>query len=257
MPTDDPRATVQIPAPPWRSARDARRPVEPRPPLSREAIVDAGIAVLLRDGIDALSMRQVAGELGTGPASLYAHVANKDDLLDLIYDRAFDGVQVPEPDPERWREQVRALALTMVERLVAYNGIAIVGLANVPSGANSLRIAEGLLRILLAGGVPPADAGIFLDRVSMMAVCDAYEASIYQARQRASGKDPGTFLADYFGQIRQFIGALPAEHFPTLRGMVSEVVDPDGDQRYEFGIDLMIEGLAARAARAAAPSEPS
>jgi AcrR family transcriptional regulator len=191
-------------------------------------------------------MRQVAAELGTGPASLYAHVANKDDLLDLIYDRAFDGVQVPEPDPERWQDQIRHVVLSMVDRLIAHNGIAIVGLANVPSGPNSLRIIEGVLRILLAAGVPRRDAGILVDRLSLLAVSDAHEASIYLAKQRSSGKDPKTFLTEYFGQIREFIQNLPVEQFPTVRGMVRELVDPDGEERFRFGLDLMLDGIAAR-----------
>ena len=62
----------------------ARRP---RGALSREAIVDAAIDVLDRDGLEGLTMRAVADRLGTGAMSLYRHVANRDELLDLVVAR--------------------------------------------------------------------------------------------------------------------------------------------------------------------------
>jgi len=95
---------MAIPEPPWKAA-PRQRPA--RAPLSPEAIVDAALRVLDREGSTGLSMRRVADELGTGPASLYWHVANKDALVDLIIDRVAGEVPLPEPDPDRWQEQLR------------------------------------------------------------------------------------------------------------------------------------------------------
>jgi len=66
-----------------------------REPISREAIVDAAVALLDRDGYDALSMRALGEELGTGAASLYWHVGSKDGLLDLVMDKLIGEVPVP------------------------------------------------------------------------------------------------------------------------------------------------------------------
>src|ERR687890_1854756 len=95
---------MAIPEPPWKAA-PRRRPA--RPPLSQEAIVDAALQVVDREGSSGLSMRRVAEELGTGPASLYWHVPSKDALIDLVIDQVAAEVPIPEPDPEHWQEQLR------------------------------------------------------------------------------------------------------------------------------------------------------
>jgi len=81
-----PNETPSLPTPPWeRAARKTKAPA--RTPLTQEAIVAAALRILESEGYDALSMRRVAADLGTGAASLYAHVANKDELLKLCIDR--------------------------------------------------------------------------------------------------------------------------------------------------------------------------
>src|ERR687888_2227530 len=92
-PTTDPT----IPEPPWKAA-PRERPA--RTPLTREAIVDAALRVLAREGADGLSMRRVAEELGAGPASLYWHVASKDELINLLIDRVTSEIPLPPPDPD-------------------------------------------------------------------------------------------------------------------------------------------------------------
>src|SRR5919204_4918516 len=95
-------ADPSIPEPPWRAA-PRQRPA--RAPLTREAVVDAALRVLDRDGAEGLSMRRVAEELGSGPASLYWHVASKDKLINLLVDRVVGEIELPPPDPARWQEQ--------------------------------------------------------------------------------------------------------------------------------------------------------
>src|SRR5215475_10267794 len=95
-----------LPVPAWKATR---RPPATRPQLSRDLIVETAIRLLDADGLDGVSMRRVADELGTGPASLYAHVANKEELLDLVLDRVLAEVELPEPDPARWQEQLREI----------------------------------------------------------------------------------------------------------------------------------------------------
>jgi AcrR family transcriptional regulator len=68
------------------------------------------LRLLDRDGLDALSMRRGADELGTGAASLYWHVGSKDGLLDLVFDRVIGEQPIPAPDPKRWKEQLKEVA---------------------------------------------------------------------------------------------------------------------------------------------------
>lgn len=242
-PTD---GATQVPPPPWRT-RSRGRAAPAREPLSQDAIVAAALALLGREGLEALSMRRVAAELGTGPASLYVHVANKDELLELMLDRVVGLVELPEPDPERWTEQVREISVAMFHRLSEHQAVAGVGLAQVPTGPNSLRLIERLLAVILAGGVPIQDAALFTDRLSLYITGDVYEGSLYEAKQRASGLDIPEFVEQTFGQVRSYLESLPAETFPVLSGNASALVDPSSEQRFLFGLDLLIAGLAARA----------
>src|SRR5262245_11121476 len=106
--TDPNAATERLPEPPWREARET-----PRTPLTRQAIVEAALRVLDREGMDALSMRKVGEELGTGAASLYWHVRNKDELLQLVFEAVSEETTLPRPDPARWQEQLRDVAREM------------------------------------------------------------------------------------------------------------------------------------------------
>src|SRR4051812_22209739 len=118
-------AGADTPAPPppspWERDRPAPARVTPaRTPLSRERVVDAAFTVLDRQGLDGLSMRQVAAELGVTVSALYAHVSSKDDVLELMYTRLFDGFEPPAVDPERWQEEVREYAIEGRRRLLAH-----------------------------------------------------------------------------------------------------------------------------------------
>ncbi|WP_436762470.1 TetR/AcrR family transcriptional regulator C-terminal domain-containing protein [Streptosporangium sp. V21-05] len=233
---------TEIPAPPWRKTRKVSAP---RTVLSRDLVVATGLRLVDAEGLEALSMRRVAQELGTGPASLYAHVANKEELLDLIYDRVMSEIRVPEPEPERWLGQIRELALDAYRVFASHADIARVGLATIPTGSNALRVAEGQLAIMLAGGVPPKIAALMLDRLGLYVCSDAYENSLYINRQRESGVEPEIFMSDFFGQIGAFYRGLPADRFPNIVAQVDNLMDGDGTDRFEFGLDLLLRGLAS------------
>ena len=96
----------------------------PRRALSRQAIVSAALEILRAEGMDAVSMRRVATALGTGPASLYAHVANKDELLDLLYDELLSVDDVLERVDAVTPEAVQRIAR---ELLVRPMSLAVIG----------------------------------------------------------------------------------------------------------------------------------
>ena len=105
------------------------------------AIVDAG-------GLDALSMRSVAQALGTGPASLYAHIADKDELLTLLIERVAGELELPEPDPEHWQEQLKAMVRATHYGLLAHRDLARAGLANIPLGEGALRFSDRMIEVM-------------------------------------------------------------------------------------------------------------
>ncbi|MFI0905447.1 TetR/AcrR family transcriptional regulator C-terminal domain-containing protein [Streptomyces sioyaensis] len=85
-----------------------RRPRETDRGLSRESVVRAGVRVADAEGLRALSMRRVAAEFGVSSMALYRHVAGKDELVLLMADAAFAGIELPEPAPDGWRARMEA-----------------------------------------------------------------------------------------------------------------------------------------------------
>ncbi|ANZ14559.1 transcriptional regulator, TetR family [Streptomyces noursei ATCC 11455] len=121
-------------------------------------MVDAALDIVAREGYEALTMRRVAAALETGPASRYAHVVNKDDLDELLIGRLCAEIDLPEPDPAAWREQITGVCVRMRDQHLRYPGISRAALAAAPTNEDTPRLAEGMLAILLAGGVAPQAA---------------------------------------------------------------------------------------------------
>lgn len=238
-------AVDDLPEPPWWTPRK-RSAV--RRSLSREVIVEAALKVLRAGGIDAVSMRRVASELDTGAASLYAHVAHKEELLDLLFDEVVGEIALPVPDPARWQEQIMELWTESHAALVRNGDIARVVLGRVPLGPRSLRLSEVTMTILRAGGVPDQAVAWAIDVVGMYVAANAIEGALDAERQRA-GRDP----VEYYAQVGRFMGSLPAAHFPTTAALSGELVAGDGNERFAFGLGLLVSGLAAQAAAAGTP----
>ncbi|WP_203920075.1 TetR/AcrR family transcriptional regulator [Rugosimonospora africana] len=230
-----------LPVPAW---KPTRQPARTRPQLSRELIVETALRLVDADGLDGVSMRRVAEELGTGPASLYAHVANKEELLDLVHDRVMGEVPVPPPDPERWQEQLREVALRAFQVYASHRDISRVSLANVPTGPNALRLAEGMMALMLAGRVPPLVAAYAIDRLALYIAADAYEGTLFYKRRVEAGQSHEEFTEAYFDSVRSFFTSLPPDRFPLLSKHVDALMSGDSAQRFEFGLDMLIRSLA-------------
>jgi AcrR family transcriptional regulator len=210
-------------------------------PLSEDVILDAAMRVLREEGLDAVTMRRLATELDTGPASLYVYIRNRDELLNALLDRVSAMVPLEEPDPSRWREQVHRMVDGVLKVMEEHRGIARVAVANVPTGENSLRFADNLLGVLLAGGVTPRDAAWACDILPLITVASAVETATYQER----GAEQGAVA----GEIAAVFTSLPADRYPNLVRLGDDLVSGDGDERFHFGIDTFLDGLVARAAR--------
>jgi AcrR family transcriptional regulator len=199
--------------------------------------------ILDREGIDAVSMRRIAQDLDTGPSSLYAHVANKDELLELIIERIAATVDVPEPDPARWKAQLKQFALDLYAALVAHADVSRAALGTIPTGPQALRISEGMLAIMLAGGVPPQVAAWALDRIFLYVNADAFEGTLFGAKQLPEGMTPEEYMHQFIGQLRDYFAALPADRYPNTRMHAEALTTGGGQERFEFGLDMLIDGL--------------
>src|SRR4051794_29501477 len=100
-------------------ARKTRANREPRIPLSRERVLSAAISLADEGGIESLSMRKLAQELGVEAMSLYNHVANKEDLLDGIVESVVGEIATPSSETE-WKTAIREIAVSAHETLLRH-----------------------------------------------------------------------------------------------------------------------------------------
>jgi AcrR family transcriptional regulator len=222
------------PEPPWRR-RQEETPRAGRQPLSRDAIVEAALQLLDREGVGGLSMRRLAQELGVGAASLYWHVRDKEELLGLLLDRIVGEAEVPDPDPENWREQVKELARENRRLLQRHRDAAQISLGRIPVGPHSMPVLERNLAILVAAGLPARVVALAADMFALYVGGFAFEESMGDAQ------------ADV-GQLAEYFRSLPPDEFPTLVTLADDLVAGDLDERFEFALELLIRGLEAMAA---------
>jgi AcrR family transcriptional regulator len=221
-----------------RSTRD--RPA--KAPLSEEAVVDAGLAILKSDGLEAVTMRRVAAALDTGAASLYVYVSGREGLLQAMLDRVTATIELEPPDPSRWRAQLHSLLWGLHQALLAHPGMAALTLADPPTTETVLRLAENLLGILLAGGLTPQDAAWACDILVLLVTAVASEDDVRRARRGDGDRED-------VDEIYTTLAGLPPERFPLITAHAAEMVAGDGDERFRFAIDVVVDGVVARAAR--------
>jgi len=223
-----------------RSTRD--RPA--KAPLSEEAVVDAALAILKSDGLEAVTMRRVAAALDTGAASLYVYVSGREGLLRAMLDRVTATIELEALDPSRWRAQLHSLLRRMRQALVAHPGIAAMTLADPPTTAAILRLMENLLGILLAGGLDPQDAAWACDIFVLLVTAVASEDDVRRARGRSDDA-----RREQVDELYRTFAGLPPDRFPFVAAHAAQLVAGDGDERFRFAIDVVIDGVLARAAR--------
>jgi AcrR family transcriptional regulator len=229
------------PPPAHRSTRD--RPA--KTPLSEGAVVEAALAILQSDGLEAVTMRRVAQALDTGAASLYVYVSGRDGLLQAMLDRVAATIPLESPDPSRWRAQLHSLLQHMHQSLVAHPGIATLTLADPPTTEAVLLVTENLLGILLAGGIGPQDAAWACDLFVLLVTGVASEDDVRRARGRAGAED----VREQIEGLHETFAGLPPDRFPLLASHAAEMVAGDGDERFRFAVDVVLDGILARAAR--------
>ena len=223
---------------------DDNRPVEPpwwgtrertvaRDRLSRDAIVDTALAVIDAEGVDAVTVRRLARELDTGAASLYWHVASKEQILELVYDRILGEIHFPEPDPARWDDQIREVARSSYDVFARHADAALLSIGNVPFGPNGLRMIEWMLALLRGAGAPDPIAGFFGDLLGRF-----IDASVLEEARARDQLDP-----EQMAMMAAYVGALPRDQFPNIVAMIPTMFSGDASSRFELGLDFLLDGL--------------
>lgn len=212
--------------------------VEERGRLSREKVLRAAIALADRDGIDALSMRKLAEEVGVEAMSLYYYVKNKDDILAGMLELVMAEIETPasEAGGARWKEAVRRGAISFHDVLRKHPWARGLMLSPKTLRPWRMRFMEFLLGMLRVGGFSPEltyHAYHALD--SHLIGSTAWEAGYASfAKDRKMADLAKTFLEE-----------LPADEVPHVAEHVRQHMEGlgRGKSQFEFGLDLILDGL--------------
>ena len=209
-------------------------PTEPRLPLTRERVLDAGVELADRDGIDALSMRKLGQELGVEAMSLYNHVRNKDDLLSGIVGVVTDEIEAPVPGAD-WKAIIRNSAISAHDVLVRHRWAASLLMRTSEVVPARLRWSEGLLQTLReAGFSPDLTHHAYHALESHITGFTLWQVSLpFETRDERT--TAGEFLHTLPGQKNPYT----LEHNHKHLGAPS----PDAPKTFEFGLDLILEGI--------------
>lgn len=211
------------------------RPADERPLLTREQIAATALELLDRDGLDALSMRRLADTLGVGTMTLYGYFRSKSELLDAVMDSAAGDAGPPELAGP-WRERARGIARAMRSGLERHPSLVQLRLRRPLVRPSQFAFTEAAMRALV-------DAG--LDRA---AAARAFRV-IFTYTFGFVAFSPGSAEDEQGREIRAALSALPPGEYPLLSSMVDEAMSAvSGDAQFEFGLDLVLDGIEARAA---------
>lgn len=210
-----------------------------REKLSRDRVVEAALHIMDTEGLDAVTMRRVGRELGVEAMSLYNHVLDKDDLLDGI--REYVLSQFEDPGTEgSWEERARRGARSWREALRAHpNTLVLISESKGPSvSPGSMRPTEIALRLLGEVGLSEDDTvKAFCAFGGYIVGFVMFEVGMMHTAESALTPQPSPEL---------FMASLPADEFPCFLSSLPFLMQGDLDERFEFGLDLLLAGLRAK-----------
>jgi AcrR family transcriptional regulator len=212
-------------------------PTTPAPRLSTERVLQTAVALADRHGIEWLSMRKLADELGAGAMSLYHYVPNKERLLDGMIDIVFGEIEPP-PAGGDWKAAMRNRAASTRAALRRHPWAVGLMEGRTTHGQANLRLHDAVLGCLRA-------AGFSLEMtVHAYSVQDAYIYGFALQDRDMSPESADDFAAEAQRQMRDYEAALA--DFPHLVEVVGGHVAEQGydpDAEFLFGLDLILDAL--------------
>jgi AcrR family transcriptional regulator len=214
----------------------------PKPGLTLDRIVAAGIKVAMTEGIGALSMTRVAAELGVGTMSLYRYVAAKDELLTLMVDSALGAP--PVPTAEDWRAGLTRWAVGVRRTYQRHPWALRVPISAPPLGPNNVAWLENALQALAATPLSEQDK---LSTVLLVSGFVRNESTLNL--DLAAGAGGADVMPTYAQMLATLIegGDFPALDDAIASGALTDEDDPDSE--FEFGLARILDGVAALIAR--------
>jgi AcrR family transcriptional regulator len=223
--------------------------------LTADAIVSAGVALADREGLDAVSMRRVADELGAGTMSLYRHVPGKNELLELMFDRVIGEGGGVEPPEGTWRERLETIVWESWRLYHRHPWVIAVSQTRPPLGPGVLDSYEQMLRAIDGVGLSGRDMNASCTLLSDYCAGAARRAISESQEERLTGvsteswwESRASFWEEYFDPQR----------YRTISRIYEEGAYDDGgagfgEDAFAYGLAVILDGIEARIGAARSP----
>lgn len=217
--------------------------------LSHDLVVETALTLAIREGGAVLTVRNLARELDADPAALYRYFRNKDELILTVADRLLGEIGKAIPDGLSWQDKLMTFGIAVVAVLGKYPAVgALIG-CRTTRRTHEVAMVEDILGTMRAAGLNEYDAALcyhtFVDFVFAYAGTRAQWA-LLDADFRQADEDAW----------KKTYGALPSENFPNIAALAPHLADVSDDTILRTGLQMMLDGIALKAARATTTSVP-
>lgn len=210
----------------------------PRPRLTLGEVVEAGVEVADTEGLAALSMRKVATRLNVGAMSLYTYVPGRSELVELMIDRIYAQLELPDPDTV-WQQQVESWARQTWSLYQAHSWILDHNMAQLPAGPNILDFDESLYSAIGSAGVEPAR----INRVKSLITSSLFGIARTWISDAEHARHDGISAEAYWESRASFWSTyFPPERYPTMSA-IYHAGGFDGEDEFEASLAQLIRAV--------------
>ncbi|ANN19296.1 TetR family transcriptional regulator [Amycolatopsis orientalis] len=221
-----------------------------QPALSQAQIVAEAIRLLDVEGVDALSMRRLGTALNAGATSLYRHVANRDELIELVVDEVYGEITVPDGD-SGWREAAVVGAQSVRAMILRHPWIASllgsVGLSYL--GPNVMRLNERLLAVFVSAGFPDDEADQAISAVISYVIGMGTTEAAWLTTVAKSGRSEREWAEHLRPAVEEAAREYPHQRDRLVRDDVETDPERLRDEKFRYGLERMLDGLETRLKR--------
>ncbi len=215
----------------------AKQQTSGRGTLSTGALVEAALAIADAEGLDAVTIRRLAGDHGVTPMAMYWHFRDKEQLLDSLAERLLGDVVAPAVGDGPWQERLHGELSSLLAAVRPHPAVADLALTRILSCRPGLVVAERILALLRSAGFEKEEAA----EIGTYVVCALITlVTCEPGRELSPGDEDREAL---LRAKRASLGALSPEDFPNVIAVADILTEPPSEDRYlARGVDLLVEG---------------
>ena len=218
-------------------ATQSRRERPAKPALSLAGIVAAAVSVMHSEGLERVTMRRLAQELDTGPASLYVYFRNAAELRAAVLDELLVEVDLnPAAGEGDWRDGLLAVLGSYVAVLMKYPSLARSALLTHPSGPRYMDLVEALLALLHRGGIDDRRAAWAVDLLLQVITATGAEQATHQENPDEESE---------WEALVHAIDQADEARYPRVRALGRELLSGPGEARFGWSLSVLLNGFLA------------